>query len=419
MISEDRDAKTVPRSVDGRGSRRFPTPLRRALLGAALVLYTLLFAEAFVRVFDPQPLMPRYVSGTPWGVRGNIPHARYWHHTTEVDVQYRINGQGLRADRDYPLRKPPGTCRIGVFGDSFLFGLEVDLRDSFADRLERRLREAGFPVEVLNFSVGGFGTAEMLQTYEQFGRKFDLDAVVFSWDTSDLVDNVRSDLYRLKAGRLERANAAYLPAVDVQDMLMRYRLYRFISDHSELYTFVRDRISLFLKMRISSARKQALSVADTGDAEGASPSIDEDIDDLQHRNKIDLSAAILLHAGDVVTSSGGDFYVIDIPARLSRTEFSSPLGVLPAPVLSRLKIIEPLAALSKAARPDLKLYYEKGSGHFTPTGVQILVDEAVKSIASSPRLAACAQAAHRSTTADEPDGHAASSASAAGFPPAP
>jgi hypothetical protein len=418
LISEERDAATGSRPPGGRGSRHFPAPLRRALLGAALVLYTLLFAEAFVRVFDPQPLMPRYISGTPWGVRGNIPHARYWHHTPEVDVQYRINGQGLRADRDYPLRKPPGTCRIGVFGDSFLFGLEVDLRDSFADRLERGLRERGFSAEVLNFSVGGFGTAEMLQTYEQFGRNFDLDAVLFSWDTSDLVDNVRSDLYRLKAGRLERANTAYLPAVDVQDMLMRYRLYRFISDHSELYTFVRDRISLFLKMRISSARKQALSVADTGDAEGASASV-EDIDELQHRNKIDLSAAILLHAGDVVTSSGGDFYIIDIPARLSRTEFSSPLGVLPAPVRSRLKIIEPLPALSKAARPDLKLYYEKGSGHFTPTGVQILVDEAVKSIASSPRLTACAQAAHRLTTADEPGGHAAPSASAAGFPPAP
>ena len=26
---------------------------------------------------------------------------------------------------------------------------------------------------------------------------------------------------------------------------MRYRLYRFLSDHSELYTFVRDRISRF------------------------------------------------------------------------------------------------------------------------------------------------------------------------------
>lgn len=364
--------------------------LRRALLAAALVLYTLLFAEGFVRVFDPQPLMPRYITGTAWGVRGNIPNARYWHHTTEVDVQYRINGEGLRADRDYPLRKPPGTCRIGIFGDSFLFGLEVDLRDSFAERLERRLRELGFPVEVLNFSVGGFGTAEMLQTYEQFGRKFDLDVVLFSWDASDLTDNVRSDLYRLKSGKLERANREYLPAVNVQDFLMRHRLYRFVADHSELYTFVRDRMSLLLKTRLQSERKQSLTAADLGDAEGGATALDDDLDELQHRNKIELSAAILTHVDDVVTSSGADFYLIDIPAKLSRTEFASPLEMLPAAVRSRLQIIAPLAALSRAARPDLKLFYEKGQGHFTPTAIGILVAEAVKSIASSPRLASCA-----------------------------
>jgi hypothetical protein len=415
LISEERDAATGQRPAAGRG-RRFPTALRRTLLGAGLVLYTLLFAEGFVRLFDPQPLMPRYITGTAWGVRGNIPNARYWHHTSEVDVQYRINGEGLRADRDYPQRKPPGTCRIGIFGDSFLFGLEVDLRDSFADRLERRLREKGFPVEVLNFSVGGFGTAEMLQTYEQFGRNFDLDVVLFSWDTSDLTDNVRSDLYRLKNGKLERANREYLPAVNVQDRLMRYRLYRLIADHSEFYTFVRDRISLLLKMRLQSERKQSLSVADVGEAEGVP---DDDLDELQHRNKIELSAAILTHTDDVVTSSGADFYLIDIPAKLSRTEFASPLDILPVPLRSRLKIISPLAALSKAARPDLKLFYEKGQGHFTPTGVGILVEEAVKSIASSPRLASCAASVHRPAAAKEPVGRAGLSASAAGFPPAP
>jgi hypothetical protein len=369
--------------------------VRRALRGVALVLYTLLFAEVFIRVFDPQPVMPRYITGTAWGVRGNIPNAHYWHHTPEVDVQYRINGQGLRADRDFPFSKPPGTCRLGIFGDSFLFGLEVDIRDSFADRLEVRLKESGFPVEVLNFSVGGFGTAEMLQTYDKFGRNFDLDAVIFSWDISDLNDNVRSDLFRLKAGKLERANTEYLPAVKVQDMLMQYRLYRLINDHSQLYTFVRDRSSLFMKMRMKAANRQSFSTADSGDADDGTQSSDHDVDEIQHRNAIDLSAAILLHAKDVVTSNGQDFYVIDLPARLSRTEFASTIGILPAPVRSHITIISPFAALSKAARPGLKLYYEKGLGHFTPTGIGILVDEAARALVSSPRLASCAAGADR------------------------
>ncbi len=167
----------------------------------------------------------------------------------------------------------------------------------------------------------------MLQTYEQFGRKFDLDVVLFSWDTSDLTDNVRSDLYRLKNGRLERANTEYLPAVNIQDMLMRYRVYRFVADHSQLYTFVRDRMSLLLKMRLQSERKQSLDCCRPRRSGGRS-----DIRSTMISMSFNIAiksifpAAILTHADEVVSASGADFYLLDIPARLSRTEFASPLG---------------------------------------------------------------------------------------------
>ena len=328
--------------------------------------------------------MPRYITGTPWGVRGNIPHADYWHHTPEVDVEYRINGQGLRADRDYPLAKPPGVCRIAVFGDSFFFGLEADLKDTFAASLEARLRAMGIPAEALNFAVGGFGTAEMLQTYEQYGSRFDPDVVIFSWDISDLNDNVRSNLFRLQDGRLERAQAAYLPAVGFQDMLMRHAAYRFISDHSQLYTFIRERISTFAKKRLVKSQGERLEEAD---AEGAGAAVD--IDELQHKNKIDLSAAILMRAHDEVVASGRQFYLVDIPARVSRVKFSSPIEILPAAIRSQIDVVQPYPALARAARPDLKLYYEHGLGHFTPAGMAILVDQTVRALAASPRLLAC------------------------------
>ncbi len=392
MISEPVQLQpSAVRRAAGSSSRPL---LLRLLAGLALVLYTLLFAEAFVRVFDPQPLMPRYITGMPWGVRGNIPNARYWHHTPEVDVQYRINAEGLRADRTYPFAKPPGTCRIAVFGDSFFFGLEADLKDTFAYRLEKQLQARAIPVEVLNFAVGGFGTAEMLQTYDEFGRKFDPDVVIFSWDGSDLTDNVRSDLYRLEGGRLERSHATYLPAVGLQDSLMRYRLYRFINDHSELYTFLRERITRALKRRIVSGQKEQEAAAEAGEAEGGAPSGGYDADELQHRYEIDLSAAILEHARDEVTAAGREFYLVDIPARRSRTQFSSSMSLLPPSIPTRISVVAPLAALSSAASPDRKLYYERGQGHFTPAGTEILVDETLKALASSRRLASCARAAH-------------------------
>lgn len=371
--------------------------VRRILLGIGLVGYTLLFAEGFIRLFDPQAVMPRYITGTPWGVRGNIPNAHYWHHTPEVDVEYRINSQGLRAEHDYPLAKPPGECRIAVFGDSFFFGLEADFQNTFAAGLEARLRARGISVEVLNFAVGGFGTAEMLQTYEQYGTRFDPDIVIFSWDISDLNDNVRSDLFRLRDGRLERVHDTYLPAVDFQNKLMRYAAYRFISDHSQLYTFIRERISTLAKKRLVNDQRNRLEETDN---EGAGAAANADIDELQHRYKIDLSAALLERAHDEVVANGREFYLVDIPARVSRVEFSSPIDVLPASLRSHLNVVLPYPALARAARPDLKLYYERGLGHFTPAGMAILVDQTVRALSDSPHLHACAAPPH----GDQPRG---------------
>jgi hypothetical protein len=367
--------------------------LKRALLGIALVLYTAFFAEAYFRLIDPQPLMPRYVTGAPWGVRGNIPNARYWNHTPETDVEFRINGQGLRADRDYPFAKPPGMCRVALFGDSFFFGVETDLKDSIAGQLETRLNQAGFHAEVLNFAVGGFGTAEMLQTFEGFGRRFDPDVVIFSWDSSDLQDNVRSGLYRLDDGRLERANDRYLPGVETSNWLMQFRLYRLIADHSEFYAFARERAEVLIKNRLRSAKRESPPAAEPLNLDDDAA---REIVNLEERRRsVDLSSALLLRSREVVNAAGADFYLVEIPFKLSRTRFRAALDVMPEEVRSQLNLVYTYDALGRAARPDLELFYESGQGHLTPTGVSILVNETLKHIEGSAQLKACATGAAR------------------------
>jgi len=63
--------------------------------------------------------------------------------------------------------------------------------------------------------------------------------------------------------------------------------------------------------------------------------------------------------------------------------------MLPPETRERLKIKPPLAAFAKAARSDLKLYYERGHGHLTPTGVRLLTEQALEAIRASPQLARC------------------------------
>ena len=88
-----------------------------------LLAYTLAFSEFFIRLFAPQPIMPRYVTATPWGVRGNVPGAQYWQSSPEVHVQIRINQLGIRDDREFAYKKPTGTCRLALFGDSVFVGV--------------------------------------------------------------------------------------------------------------------------------------------------------------------------------------------------------------------------------------------------------------------------------------------------------
>jgi hypothetical protein len=388
LTSEDTVSVDARLDLNRNSRGRTRTLALRLLRGCGLLAFTLIFGETFVRILCPQPVMPRYVTGTAWGVRGNIPHARYWHYTPEVSVEYRINGQGMRADRDYPLRKPAGTCRIAVFGDSLLMGYEVDLRDSFTTRLEEQLRDRGWSVEVLNFSVSGFGTAEMLRTYEAFARGFDPDFVLFSWHLTDTQDNVRSALYRLRNGKLENANRSYLPGVRTQDFLMEFAAYRLVADHSQLYALLRERTGQFTKGLVVHFRQQPVSAN-----QAAAGSGEEDEEDVLHAAHVqadrDLSSAIVEHAAQVVAADGREFYLVEIPIRVSRVEFRSSVDVLSAAILSQVRIISPLAAFERAARPDFKVYYEHGEGHLTPAGVLLLANEAAKTLARSPRLTAC------------------------------
>jgi hypothetical protein len=370
------DASLTP--VRNGARRRLRYSASRLAKVIALLLFTLAFGESFVRVLCPQAVMPRYVTGTPWGVRGNIPGARYWHYTPEVAVQYRINSQGLRADHDFALTKTPGTCRIAAFGDSLLMGYEVDLRDSFSTQLEEQLRALGISAEVLNFAVSGFGTAEMLRTYESFARRFHPDLVIFSWHMTDLEDNVRSQLFRLDNGALEPANETYLPGVKTQDFLMRIALYRFISDHSQLYALLRERLGQFAKRLGFQLHQQRVA---------AKVRQGEDEDDAMHAAHVkandDLSSAIVEHASGIVAKDGREFYLLEIPIRESRIKFHSSVDVLSESVRSRLNIISPLTSFRQVARPELKLYYERGEGHLTPLGVQLLAAETARTLARS------------------------------------
>jgi hypothetical protein len=91
-----------------------------------------------------------------------------------VPFQVAINRQGLRGARDAAPHPAPGRRRIAVFGDSLVFGEEVDDDETVPHYLGDRLRDA----EALNFGVHGYGLGQMLLRLEDEGFGLHPDHVV-------------------------------------------------------------------------------------------------------------------------------------------------------------------------------------------------------------------------------------------------
>src|SRR5262245_37917463 len=171
-----------------------PTPKRTLLifkfvtLGVSLLL-AFLCIEILVRVSgNDRPLAWRPDPQRGWR---QIPGAKLrW--TEEGDGLVEINALGLR-DRERTIAKKPGTYRIAVFGDSMTEAVQVNLEQTYTQLLEKRLRDHGWNVEVINFGVSGYSPLQGYLTFEIAGKAFQPDLVLHAVFTdNDIADCVRS-----------------------------------------------------------------------------------------------------------------------------------------------------------------------------------------------------------------------------------
>jgi hypothetical protein len=120
------------------------------------------------------------------------PNMQGWYRK-EGEAYVRINSDGLR-DREHSRVKPPNTFRIAVLGDSFVEALQVPFEESFCHIIEQKLRScpamAGRDVEVINFGVSGYGTAQELITLRNQVWQYSPDLVLLTVTTNnDISDN--------------------------------------------------------------------------------------------------------------------------------------------------------------------------------------------------------------------------------------
>jgi hypothetical protein len=118
----------------------------------------------------------------------------YW--TEEGHGYVSINSDGLR-DREHPIRHPANTLRIAVLGDSYVEAMQVNADEAFWAVMAKDLQQCanlrGRKVEVINFGVSGFGTAQEFLMLRHKVWKYSPDVVLLAFTTgNDVSDNSRA-----------------------------------------------------------------------------------------------------------------------------------------------------------------------------------------------------------------------------------
>jgi hypothetical protein len=169
---------------------------RRVLPKLLLMLLGLLFggvvAEVALRIVGySYPEFYQLDQSRGYALRPNM---EGWYRK-EGEAYIKINSDGLR-DAEHPKAKPSNTFRIAVLGDSYPEAFPVAQADAFWSVMQAKLERcgsfAGKHVEVINFGVSGYGTAQELITLREHVWAYSPDLVLLAITTNnDISDNSR------------------------------------------------------------------------------------------------------------------------------------------------------------------------------------------------------------------------------------
>ena len=159
------------------------------LMAAVSIVLTLAAIEGAVRLavrHADESVSTRYTEADP--LRG-------WRHRPGArgrfgQAQYVINSRGLRDVEHEPMATP-GETRVLLLGDSFAEGFSVALEDGVARVLERDLRSAGCPTEVVNGGTVGYSTDQEYLFYRDEGVSYTPRIVVLLFYYNDILYNAR------------------------------------------------------------------------------------------------------------------------------------------------------------------------------------------------------------------------------------
>jgi lysophospholipase L1-like esterase len=172
-----------------------------------------------------------------------------------LDFERQSNSLGYR-DREHPIRKPPGTHRTLVLGDSITQGLKIaDDREIYTSVLSRQLDLASErSIEVMNFGTSGYNTQQEVETLRDKGLVYEPDLVILAYCVNDTRVDSGGIFYALKHLQWER-ELHRTPA-----FWRRSALFRLV--YSRLASWSESRPDPFRQVRRNTVERSLTSLAE-------------------------------------------------------------------------------------------------------------------------------------------------------------
>ncbi len=158
-----------------------------------LIIVCLVFsAEALIRKIDPQEVLG-------WGERSSLePHKTYGYRLKpnsktrlrwqSYDYTVESNALGFPGPL-YDEEKKESVYRIMVTGDAFASAEGVDTPKSWPRLLENELNsDGGIEVQVLNFSITGWGPNQYASVISDYAPKFSPDIIIVGFFVNEFFD---------------------------------------------------------------------------------------------------------------------------------------------------------------------------------------------------------------------------------------
>jgi hypothetical protein len=316
--------------------REKPSFLRRVLVKLGLVLFGLLFGcllmEVVLRVAGysyPEFYQPDDSRG--YALRPNM---EGWYRK-EGAAYIHINNDGLR-DREHAISKAADIFRIAIVGDSYPEAFPMPIEESFWSVMGRKLEEcqfAGKKIEVMNFGVSGYGTAQELLTIREKVWQYSPDLVMLTVTTNnDISDNLRQlkktdqiPYFIDRNGELTLDDSFKATSTFRWRQSLPSRFGRWIRDHSRVIQAIVQGHHGFKIWRASRQTHEAtpspsLTGNDNQQPQSATPSEELGIDNVVYREPADqdwkdawsISEKLFAEMRDEVQAKGARFVIVTL-----------------------------------------------------------------------------------------------------------